>query len=436
MTAEAVHVRWDRSLRDHKESLDSYHPDGWVWDRVYPDVHTPPRTDLPAGTPWPSVLRITMVPGGNRLPSETPFAPANLDAVSGVLRAPLVAEQPYWRTIVFLNAEGGRIRKLYLPGRGYPGQVTGLFASGLEVRGFTFGTDVGIAPATADFQVVMGQASSIVVQDSGDSVWMRPAGSGYEGLRLGTTLARSLTRRFWSGGPAGLLAAEFQRSLSETRSHIGPVAGQGDPARQSPFHAEHPWLGYYRETFLHIPFLIADQLNTDQDFAAAQRWYHAIFDPTAADGQVWRNRELAEPENRTTTLQDLLVDSAALDAYRTHPFSPHAIARTRMSAYAKSIVMKYIDNLLDWGDSLFVQFTMESVNEATLLYVMARDTLKHWPSRPRRTFQRSQPHRPLHAARRAQGSPIYSGMISGCLRSPLQGRVLAERCSKSMIVAK
>ena len=158
------------------------------------------------------------------------------------------------------------------------------------------------------------------------------------------------------------------------------MAGQSDPLRQSPFHPEHPWLGYYRETFFHIPFLVADQLNIDQDFAGAQRWYHTIFDPTAADGEVWRNRELAEPQNTTTTLRDLLVDAATLDAYRRNPFSPHAIARTRLSAYAKSIVMKYVDNLLDWGDSLFAQFTMESVNEATMLYVMARDILGPRPA--------------------------------------------------------
>ena len=229
----------------------------------------------------------------------------------------------------------------------------------------------------------MGQPTSIVVQDAGDSVWLRQAGSATWttlGLRLGTSLTRSLARRFWSGGPTGLLAADFQRSLVETRSRISPLAGQSDPKRQSPFHAEHPWLGYYRETFLHIPFLIADHLNTDQDFAGAQRWYHTIFDPTAADGNAWRNRELAEPDNQTTTLRDLLIDSAALDAYRTNPFSPHAIARTRMSAYAKSIVMKYVDNLLDWGDSLFTQFTMESVNEAEMLYVMARDILGPRPA--------------------------------------------------------
>ncbi|MFF9120455.1 neuraminidase-like domain-containing protein [Streptomyces massasporeus] len=382
--AEVVHVRWDRSLRDHKDSLDSYHPDGWVWDRVYPGVHMPARPDLPIGSPWPQLLRLTMVPGGNRLPAripaEAPFVPGDFDAVSGVLSALPIATQPNSASTEYLNAEAGKIRMLRLPTHGYPGQSAALAAACLELRGFPGGADVAIAPPGADVQIVLGHRTMIIVQDAGDSVLLRPAGSGHTGLRLATTLTRSLARRFWSGGPTDLLAADFQRSLTETRSLISPIAGQSDPKRQSPFHPEHPWLGYYRETFLHIPFLIADHLNTNQDFAAAQRWYHTIFDPTAADEEVWRNCELAEPENQTTTLRDLLVDGATLDAYRTNPFSPHAIARTRMSAYAKSIVMKYIDNLLDWGDSLFTQFTMESVNEATMLYVMARDILGPRPA--------------------------------------------------------
>ncbi|MEO8409062.1 MAG: neuraminidase-like domain-containing protein [Propionivibrio sp.] len=378
--AEVVHVRWDRSLRDHKESLDSYHPDGWVWDRVYPDVYAPPRPDLPPGTLLPQTIRLTLVPGGNRFPDNFPYEPSDFDAVSGILREPLVAEQPSWRSADRLNFDAGKIRSLNLPGRAYPGQETIVAAAGLEVRGFTGGADVGNAPTASDLQVVMGQPGSIIVQNAGDSLWLRLSGTGYSGTRLGTSLTRSLARQFWSGGPPGLLDADFQRLLVETRSRISPIAGQSDPKRQSPFHAEHPWLVYYRETFLHIPFLIADHLNTEQDFAAAQSWYHTIFDPTAADGNAWRNRELAEPANQTTTLRDLLVDSATLDAYRTDPFNPHIIARTRMSAYAKSIVMKYIDNLLDWGDSLFAQFTMESINEATMLYVMARDILGPRPA--------------------------------------------------------
>ena len=37
--------------------------------------------------------------------------------------------------------------------------------------------------------------------------------------------------------------------------------------------------------------------------------------------------------------------------------------------------MKYLDNLLAWGDSLFRQDTIESMNEATQIYVLAANLL-------------------------------------------------------------
>ncbi|MBK8706155.1 MAG: hypothetical protein IPN33_23055 [Saprospiraceae bacterium] len=69
------------------------------------------------------------------------------------------------------------------------------------------------------------------------------------------------------------------------------------------------------------------------------------------------------------------VKSPVVQAYEEDPFNPHAIARQRRMAYQKAVVMKYIDNLLDWGDKLFTQDTMESINEATMLYVLAQDIL-------------------------------------------------------------
>jgi hypothetical protein len=92
----------------------------------------------------------------------------------------------------------------------------------------------------------------------------------------------------------------------------------------------------------------------------------------------WRYREF---RNRTLPiLRDLLQADDAIAAYREDPFNPHAIARLRLSAYQKSIVMKYIDNLLDWGDSLFAQFTSESLDDADLLYTMASDILGERPA--------------------------------------------------------
>jgi len=140
---------------------------------------------------------------------------------------------------------------------------------------------------------------------------------------------------------------------------------------------------YYWEIFFHIPFLIASHLNADQKFEEADWWYRKIFDPTSADvtnpekDRNWKFiafRGLTVPK-----LQDILTNSEAIEAYKKDPFNPHAIARLRISAYQKTIVMKYIDNLLDWGDYLFAQDTMESINEATMLYIMAYDILGKRP---------------------------------------------------------
>ncbi|MBD1584498.1 Tc toxin subunit A-related protein [Pseudoalteromonas sp. S16_S37] len=71
--------------------------------------------------------------------------------------------------------------------------------------------------------------------------------------------------------------------------------------------------------------------------------------------------------------------TAQLATYLDDPFDPHAIASLRPLAYRKAIVMRYIDNLLDWGDMLFRQYTRESINEARMLYILAYDLLGEKP---------------------------------------------------------
>jgi len=140
---------------------------------------------------------------------------------------------------------------------------------------------------------------------------------------------------------------------------------------------------YYREIFFHVPFFIANRLNANQNFAEAQRWYHYIFNPTtqeAATGtpanardRYWRY--LPFRGLGVESLADLFDNREALAEYANDPFDPHAIARLRINAYQKAIVMKYIDNLLDWGDALFRQETRESINAAAQLYVLAFNLL-------------------------------------------------------------
>jgi hypothetical protein len=203
----------------------------------------------------------------------------------------------------------------------------------------------------------------------------------YSLWRIGTTLADTIARDLFVGGVDRLLDLQTQHSLKE---HAPALDLVGHEVLDETGHGKLDFKGsygvYYREIFFHIPFLIADHLNSQGQFAAAQRWYHYIFNP-AADGEgpdrAWRYREFRElsPES----MHAAMTDEAAIKAYEEDPFNPDAIARLRLSAYQKSVVMKYIDNLLDWGDSLFSEFTMESVSEATMLYSMAADLLGERP---------------------------------------------------------
>ncbi len=374
IAAAKIMVRWDASQRDHTNALDNYKPEGWQWDRVYPEVYY--------GDVEPT-LRVTLVPKADRMPvprskPEDVPAPNTFDVSEGLLREQAPPESPTLQPWPLLRWSSGTLTIDTPSFFAHPGQTFYGAAHGLDEGGAS-GPTVATGPVAARVQIVNGLTSSAIIESQGDSVWMHRVG-GYAGTRLGTSLTRALSRQFWRDGADSLLDPGFQDGLIEVRSKISPIAGQDEPARQSPFHPDHAYLTYFRETFFHIPFLIADHLNGESQFAEAQRWYHHVFDPTSGQDAPWRYREFREPSKLTQTLRDLLTDREALAAYRRNPFSPHAIARTRMTAYQKAIVMKYVDNLLDWGDSLFNQFTMESLNEATMLYVMAQDILGPRPA--------------------------------------------------------
>lgn len=68
-----------------------------------------------------------------------------------------------------------------------------------------------------------------------------------------------------------------------------------------------------------------------------------------------------------------------LATWRTKPFNPHALARLRTSAFRKAVVMKYLDNLIAWGDRFFRLGTLESLTEAARLYKLAAYILGERP---------------------------------------------------------
>jgi hypothetical protein len=209
----------------------------------------------------------------------------------------------------------------------------------------------------------------------------------YNLLRMSTKLADDAITSLFTCGLDELLSIDFQERQVEGEPQMILLNGLvNKECVTDELDFDGPYGIYYREIFFHIPFLIANALNSQQRFEAAQRWYHYIFNPTisessSSDNQQDRNWRYTEFRGQgLPKLRDILQDKQSIEVYKNDPWDPHAIALTRMSAYQKCIVMKYIDNLLDWGDSLFSQFTTESVNEAILLYSVASDLLGERPA--------------------------------------------------------
>jgi hypothetical protein len=157
---------------------------------------------------------------------------------------------------------------------------------------------------------------------------------------------------------------------------------------------------YNWELFFHAPLYIATRLSKNGKYEEAMKWFHYIFDPTtdempgAGESEISRYwkvlpfkvppavtlEELFTELNNETdkTSQGYNPDSdyfRIVSAWRKNPFDPHLVASDRPLAYMKHVVIKYVENLVAWGDSLFRQFTRESVNEALQIYVIANHIL-------------------------------------------------------------
>jgi hypothetical protein len=185
---------------------------------------------------------------------------------------------------------------------------------------------------------------------------------------------------------------------------------------------------YNWELFFHAPLLIADRLSKNQRYEEAQKWFHYIFDPTDASSletpkRFWRTKPFherthegyqheriqyilgllaagAHPEAQDHLSPEEKEDLARFDnavaAWRKDPFKPHLIARLRTTAYQKNVVMKYLDNLIAWADQLFRRDTLESINEATQLYILAAEILGRRPEDvPPRAIPRVQTYNSL-----------------------------------------
>ncbi len=231
--------------------------------------------------------------------------------------------------------------------------------------------------------------------------------------RLSTGAVTRMNRALFAGGVPMLLSVEVQVPPQEplypfSRFYETSTSGPGPNTQPPPIPDGDiidyygPYGPYFWEIFFFTPWLVANQLQANQRFAEAQQWFNYIFDPTiSADAdptaktpldRFWRFVHFRELT--IESLRDSLSSTAQIAVYNNDPFDPNAIAQLRQSAYQKAIVMRYVDNLLRWGDYEFTRDTWESINVATLLYTLALDLLGPEPvnvgpcsTQPPMTFQ-------------------------------------------------
>jgi len=264
---------------------------------------------------------------------------------------------------------------------------------------------LGDVPGDANLEVVNGSVGDVVIQTATDAFYLqseaRPDGK-YHLRRLTTSLSSDIADLLFNRGLETLLATATQLGLKEHPTGL-PFDGSkvADATQVGTVDFNGAMGTYLREIFFHIPFLIANHLNSQGRFADAEQWYKYIFDPTSNEAiqnlppglspeerkrreldRSWRYREFRGLT--ADSLRAQLTNATAIEKYKRDPFNPHAIARLRLSAYQKAIVMKYVDNLLDWGDGLFVRaFTEvnpEYLRQATLKYVTAQEILGDRPA--------------------------------------------------------
>ncbi len=184
---------------------------------------------------------------------------------------------------------------------------------------------------------------------------------------------------------------------------IGQNRLTGDPRDNSllAFDLSYPNANYNWELFYHLPIAAAMHLSRQHRFEDARKWFHFVFDPTTNDPatgreRFWRFLPFRHSQAPDSINQILAILSGApatnekrdelqnqINAWLADPFSPFAVARMRPSAFEWYTVTGYIKNLIDWADQLFRRDTRESINEATLLYVMAAQILGPRPEKIR-----------------------------------------------------
>ncbi|WP_017708281.1 neuraminidase-like domain-containing protein [Pseudomonas syringae] len=156
---------------------------------------------------------------------------------------------------------------------------------------------------------------------------------------------------------------------------------------------------YFRELFLHLPFLVASRLSEEKQFQKALRWCtEHLFDPyrigQGEQGQpaLWSARPLAETSTGTSQLDDSV--------------DPAIRAFTSSHYYRKAVFLFVVEHWQREGDHYYRHLTRDSLTQAWLSYQQALKLIgpiaekskgDSWTAQPLKDVTDGAFHTPLNA---------------------------------------
>lgn len=332
-----------------------------------------PQPNPPSGRP---LQPLTVIPDSTRatlLANVTGNRPNGGPSVFLTAGTPLTLPADTMVTVkagtVISNPDGSSMTVTAPVSFALPGFLPVSVSSGIQNSN---GAGAIVVPDATSVTIALPAGASAVVTTDGSQVQLPP----------GTPV----------GIRSGLLQPFFYRD--DFAAQYGPDANTVQrpyPVKNLDFSSNGAYAIYNWELFFHAPLLIAIHLSQNQKFQDAQKWFHYIFNPTdnspgPTPQRFWKIQpfqytdvqmiqtiltNLAEPQDMPLYNQTV----AGINAWMSNPFQPWAVAQFRPTAYMLKTVMAYLDNLIAWGDSLFQQYTVETINEATQLYVLAANIL-------------------------------------------------------------
>ncbi|AWM93939.1 hypothetical protein DJ564_25745 [Pseudomonas sp. 31-12] len=120
---------------------------------------------------------------------------------------------------------------------------------------------------------------------------------------------------------------------------------------------------YFWELFFHLPDLVGSRLMAEGRHREAQKWFEYIFNPLA--------REMGPPFPAPAYWRCRPLHNDIDPAYENYSTDPDAIGYTAPIHFRMAIFLRYVDNLIAWGDRLFRQLDYDSMVAAKLNYSRA-----------------------------------------------------------------